>query len=195
MLRSEHITSRQDPHGGSLPRARPPRAADHGRRLPARSGLGRRGPAGDRRSAQLFGRPRHAGHPRREGPAPPRAGRPPLHLPDYGRAGNRASIGPQASRAHLLRRVPRARRRGPPRHVGYADARRAQATDEARRQCQGGGTLTMLALLLEGTLKGSLILALAGLLTGSMRGRSAAARHLVWCMALLATAALPLAAR
>jgi beta-lactamase regulating signal transducer with metallopeptidase domain len=53
----------------------------------------------------------------------------------------------------------------------------------------------MLALLLEGTLKGSLILALAGVLTSSMRGRSAAARHLVWSIALLATAALPLATR
>ena len=53
----------------------------------------------------------------------------------------------------------------------------------------------MLALLLEGTLKGSLILALAALLTGSMRGRSAAARHLVWSIALLAMAALPLLAR
>jgi beta-lactamase regulating signal transducer with metallopeptidase domain len=53
----------------------------------------------------------------------------------------------------------------------------------------------MLALLLEGTLKGSLILALAGVLAGAMRGRSAAARHLVWSMALLATGALPLAAR
>jgi beta-lactamase regulating signal transducer with metallopeptidase domain len=53
----------------------------------------------------------------------------------------------------------------------------------------------MLALLLEGTLKGSLILALAALLTGSMRGRSAAARHLVWSIALLAMAALPLATR
>jgi beta-lactamase regulating signal transducer with metallopeptidase domain len=53
----------------------------------------------------------------------------------------------------------------------------------------------MLALLLEGTLKGSVILALAGLLTGSMRRQSAAARHLVWTVALLATAALPLATR
>lgn len=53
----------------------------------------------------------------------------------------------------------------------------------------------MLALLLEATLKGSLILALAGLFTGAMRGQSAAARHLVWTIALIATAAVPLAAR
>src|ERR1041384_2727933 len=106
-----------------------------------------------------------------------------------------ATVRPQAPCAYLLRRVTPAGRRGAPRHVGYADTRRTQATDPARRKRQGGGTLTMLALLLEGTLKGSLILALAALLTGSMRGRSAAARHLVWSIALLAMAALPLATR
>ena len=49
----------------------------------------------------------------------------------------------------------------------------------------------MLTLLLEATLKGSLLLALAAALTSLMRGRSAAARHLVWGIALLLAATLP----
>ncbi|HEV8150907.1 MAG TPA: M56 family metallopeptidase, partial [Gemmatimonadales bacterium] len=55
--------------------------------------------------------------------------------------------------------------------------------------------MTMLALLLEGSLKGGAILVLALGITRAMRGRSAAARHLVWGIALLAAAAMPLASR
>ncbi|HEV8356852.1 MAG TPA: M56 family metallopeptidase [Gemmatimonadales bacterium] len=51
----------------------------------------------------------------------------------------------------------------------------------------------MLALLFEATVKGSLILALAAVLASLMRSRSAAARHLVWGIALLSAAAMPLA--
>jgi beta-lactamase regulating signal transducer with metallopeptidase domain len=53
----------------------------------------------------------------------------------------------------------------------------------------------MLTLLLEATIKSSLLLALAAVLTTLMRGRSAAARHLVWGIALLLAASLPLAVR
>ena len=53
----------------------------------------------------------------------------------------------------------------------------------------------MLALLLEATLKGSLILALAAVVTSRLRGSSAALRHLVWGIALGSAAILPLAAR
>ena len=53
----------------------------------------------------------------------------------------------------------------------------------------------MLALLVEATLKGSLILALAAVVTGLWRGSSAALRHLVWGIALGSAAILPLAAR
>ncbi|HTC24018.1 MAG TPA: M56 family metallopeptidase [Gemmatimonadales bacterium] len=47
--------------------------------------------------------------------------------------------------------------------------------------------------LFEGTLKGSVILASAAALTSAMRGRSAAARHLVWRIALFSAALMPLA--
>jgi beta-lactamase regulating signal transducer with metallopeptidase domain len=53
----------------------------------------------------------------------------------------------------------------------------------------------MLALLIEATLKGSLILALAAVVTSLLRGSSAALRHLVWGIALGSAAILPLAAR
>jgi len=53
----------------------------------------------------------------------------------------------------------------------------------------------MLTLLVEATIKGSIILALAAVLTSLMRGRSAAARHFVWGIALLLAAVLPLATR
>ena len=51
----------------------------------------------------------------------------------------------------------------------------------------------MLALLLDIFIKGSVILLLAAALTRLMRHRSAAARHLVWGVALFSAAALPLA--
>ena len=51
----------------------------------------------------------------------------------------------------------------------------------------------MLTLLVEATIKGTLILVLAAALTGLMRERSAAARHLVWATALLLAAVMPIA--
>lgn len=53
----------------------------------------------------------------------------------------------------------------------------------------------MLALLLDITVKGSVILLLGAALTRLMRHRSAASRHLVWGVALFSAAALPVAAR
>jgi len=53
----------------------------------------------------------------------------------------------------------------------------------------------MLTLLLEAALKGSILLGCAAALTTLMQRRSAAARHLVWGMALLAAALMPVAAR
>ena len=43
---------------------------------------------------------------------------------------------------------------------------------------------TVLAVLLDLTLKGALILALAGLLTHGLKKASAATRHLIWSLAL-----------
>src|SRR5262245_27174872 len=51
---------------------------------------------------------------------------------------------------------------------------------------------TWLALLLETSLKASLILAVATLATFALRRHSAAIRHLVWSVALFSCAALPL---
>jgi TonB family protein len=51
---------------------------------------------------------------------------------------------------------------------------------------------TWLPLILETSLKASLILAVATLATFALRRRSAAIRHLVWSVALLSCAALPL---
>ena len=53
----------------------------------------------------------------------------------------------------------------------------------------------MLALLLDATLKGALILLLAATIPRLMGRRSAAARHLVWSLALLSAAVLPVAGR
>ncbi len=50
----------------------------------------------------------------------------------------------------------------------------------------------LLALLLDVTLKGALILAFAGLLTALLRRAAAGARHLVWCLAVCSVLALPL---
>jgi len=51
----------------------------------------------------------------------------------------------------------------------------------------------MLTLLVAAAIKGSLILALAAVLTSLMRRRSAASRHLVWGTALLLAAVMPIA--
>ena len=49
-----------------------------------------------------------------------------------------------------------------------------------------------LTMLLDGAIKGTIVLALAGLLSLLLRPASAAARHLLWCVALSAVVALPL---
>lgn len=49
----------------------------------------------------------------------------------------------------------------------------------------------VLAVLFDLTLKGALILVLAGLLTALMKRASAATRHLVWCLALCSVLMLP----
>src|SRR5262245_57963190 len=51
---------------------------------------------------------------------------------------------------------------------------------------------TWLGVMLETSLKASLILAVATLVTFALRRRSAAIRHLVWSVALLSSVALPL---
>ena len=50
----------------------------------------------------------------------------------------------------------------------------------------------VLLFLLEVTLKGSLVLAAAGLATSLLKSSSAALRHTIWTMAILAVAAMPL---
>jgi len=49
----------------------------------------------------------------------------------------------------------------------------------------------VLAVLLDLTLKGALILALAGVLTSLLKQASAATRHLIWCLALCSVLMLP----
>lgn len=51
---------------------------------------------------------------------------------------------------------------------------------------------TLLPVLFDLTLKGALLLALAGLVTTTFKKMSAATRHLVWCLAVCSVLALPL---
>src|SRR5262249_61869405 len=96
---------------------------------------------------------------------PPRAGGPPLHPSPHGAPEHGPAVGPPAHGAHLFRRIARARRRRAPRDVGFPHSGRRETTDAPDRKREGGRTLTMLALLLSGALKGAVILALALLLT------------------------------
>ena len=49
----------------------------------------------------------------------------------------------------------------------------------------------VLAVLFDVTLKGTLILALAGLLTALLKNTSASVRHQIWCLALCSVLLLP----
>ena len=53
-------------------------------------------------------------------------------------------------------------------------------------------SLRIVALLLDGWIKGALIILLAGLAVMTLRRASAATRHAVWFLALIGTAAVPI---
>ena len=126
-----------------------------------------------------------------------------VFLPMVPRAGT--AIGPQAARAHFLRRIDRTGRRhalGP--IDTQAFGRRARPACSDNRPGPRGGTLIMNAmfldllarspraiLALDVTVKATLVLAVAGVVALALHRASAAARHLVWCLGLSAALAVP----
>src|SRR5262245_54823383 len=175
--------------------AQPPRAADHGRRLPARAGDRGRGPGRAARPAQQDRRPHPAAHPRREGPPHAPAGGAGLRLPapPPARAGGPLGVAPRA--ADLFRRLAGEGGRRPPRRRGLRPVPwRARAPGRVDPPGSQERKVTMSDLppaLLDAALKGTALLAVAGLLALALRRASAATRHLLWALALAGLLALP----
>src|SRR5262249_11702580 len=180
----------------------PPRAADHGHHLPARSGHRGGGDGEPSRPAELFGRPGHVEIARREGPFAPRAGRPALRLQTHARPRPGEEIGAQTDVADLLRRLDRTGRRHSARRGALENltGRTGQAFTTERGSQKGRKvnmfrlppqSIALIQLLLDAFIKSAIILSVAGLITGSLRRASAASRHLVWSLAMASLLALP----
>src|SRR5262249_29870481 len=126
----------------------PPRAADHGRRLPARPGHRGRGPAGSTRPAQLFGCPGPA--PRAGGKGTPQARVPgaALRLPADGASRSCQPPGFEGTSANVLCRLDGASRGRLAGRVRLPTFRRgAGAIGAVDRPGQKGRTVTMNLLL------------------------------------------------
>src|SRR5262249_17322745 len=180
----------------------PPRAADHGHHLPARSGHRGGGDGEPPRPAELFGRPGHVAIARGEGPFAPRAGRPALRLQTHARPRPCEEVGAQTDVADLLRRLDRTGRRHSARRVALENltGRTGQAFTADRGSQKGRKvnmsrlspqSIALVQLLLDAFIKSAIILSVAGLGARSLRRASAASRHLVWSLAMASLLALP----
>src|SRR5579872_4060213 len=179
-------------------RARRPRAADHGRDLPARRGLGGRGPCPASRSALLFRRPHDDPRARTERAPHAPAGGHPLCLSPGPFPGNGAPLGAQAPGANLFLRLGDRRRRRHPQFVGRRAPRRRSRT--ARRVDPRGAAEREIAMtrwfidllasdpvvlfLADVVLKATLLLCLAAIAAVLLRRASAAVRHRIWAVVL-----------
>src|SRR4051794_27373609 len=182
-------------------RSQPPRAPDHGDRLPAREGHRSRGDGRAPRSAHLLRRARRAASAGGARPRVARDGRQALRLPPHHAAQPRPHLGAQGRGAHLLRREHRAGGERPARGAEALRRRARPARRTDRQGARGGRSMSapqlaaVFAVLVDAALRGSVILLAALAATRLMKGRSAAARHLVWVVALLSMLSLPILAR
>jgi len=67
----------------------------------------------------------------------------------------------------------------------------APSRSTPKRACMKSSTLSVFWILLDASLKGALLLALAGLVGLTLHRSSAAVRHMVWCIAVLGALTLP----
>src|SRR5262245_26366133 len=188
--------------------AEPPRATDHGRRLcPWRGDGGRRG-GRVARPADEDGGPHPAGDPRAEGALDAPARRTDLRVPGEPPAGPRRADRAKAGAPDILRRLAREGGGRPSRRRGRrAGAGRAGPAGGPHRAGPAEGGMTMSgwidpspvpwggewlgAVGIACAAKSAAVLAVAAVAALALRRGSAAARHLVWTVAVAGSLSLP----
>src|SRR5438067_5771841 len=175
----------EDGHGAGQARE-----ADHGRRLPAWARLRRRSARRPRGPTDLLRRPRNAAVPRGQGTAPARARRLALRVHPHRRSFEGAQIRAAPPGADLLRRLgPTGRRRAAGGHAPFR--RRAEPARALGGEGAEGGQVAMEHTLVLSAFKASVVLLCALIAVQLLRRASAAARHLVLCVAVVAALVMP----
>src|SRR5579864_2032030 len=188
--RSRHCDAETDPA-----ESHPPRGPDHGDPPPAATRVGGGDPHRATRRADTVGRPQAARHHDRPASARARVRRPAVRLFSCRQARSGEPFSAATTRAHLLRRLARVGRRCAARYGRRAaDRRRIHATERAHQTRAGASRQQVTPQVLDLVIKATVLLAAAGMADALLQRRgSAAARHLVWSVAIAALLVLPVA--